>query len=572
MCQRVRAASTRSEPTSVLATTALRLSYAMRCVWRANPAPPSSIVEGIPKELDGLVLSLLSADPLARPASAAEVVARLNSIAELMPEEGEEAERLAQSFLLNPRFVGRAALLEDLKERTESALQGRGSAVRLEASAGMGRTRLLEEIGIRAQIAGAGVLRVDASTSSNVNGTARALAVRMLDAIPTVAREWARRCRPAIAALGRAVETRMSANASIPLPAGSPASLPPPAIAQSEAKESGTLEGWFAEVSQTKPLAIEVDNVDDADDASLGLLAAIAKLAASYPILLVVSERERREPRMAPGLVTLRSDTTRLTCSPLFSPAETLELVHSFFGSAPHVERLAEWLHGRTAGSPLHCVEILRQLVARQVVRHIDGVWALPSDRPDVELPAALEDALRVRLSALSEDARGLAECLSLRRRQPTLELCRLLVEQADDRRILGLLDELARNDVLYVDQDGYRFSSAALREATLGGMDHHRLESNHRRLGEALAYLAGPTDHDVWIEAGWHLIKGGDASRGADMIAEVTHDSATVRMLTANLHRVGEPIEAALEVYKRQRRSAYARVPLLTALAYTGY
>ena len=452
-------------------------------MWRVDAAPPSSIVGDIPKELDGLVLSLLSGDPLARPASAAEVVARLNSIAELMPEEGEEAERLAQSFLLNPRFVGRAALLEDLKERTESALQGRGSAVRIEASAGMGRTRLLEEIGIRAQIAGAAVLRVDASTSRDVNGAARVLAVRMLDAIPRAARECARHCRLAIAALGRDVDTRLSENTSIPLPAPSPASLPPPPDSESDAAGSGTLEGWFAEVSQTKPLAIEVDNVDDADDASLGLLAALAKLAASHPILLVVSERERREPRMAPGLVTLRSDCTRVTCSPL-SPAETLELLRSFFGSAPHVERLAEWLHGRTAGSPLHCVEILRHLV----------------------------------------------------------------------------------------DPDGYRFSSTALREAVLGGMDDHRLAYNHRRLGEAFASLAGPTEHELRIEAGWHLIKGGDPSQGADMIAEVTHDSATVRMLTANLHRVGEPIEAALEVYKRQRRSAYARVPLLTALAYTGY
>ena len=374
-----------------------------------------------------------------------------------------------------------------------------------------------------------------------------------------------------IAALGRDVEARLSENTSIPLPAPASASLPPTPIGESEAKGSGTLEGWFAEVSQTKPLAIEVDNVDDADDASLGLLAAIAKLAASHPILLVVSERERREPRTAPGLATLRSDCTRVTCSHL-SAAETLELVQSFFGSAPHVERLAEWLQGRTAGSPLHCVEILRQLVARRVVRYIDGVWALPPGRPDVELPAALEDALLIRLGVLSEDARGLAECLSLQRQQPTLELCRLLVEHADDRRILGLLDELARNDVLYVDPAGYRFSSAALREAMLGGMGDHRLQHDHRRLGEAFAYLAGPTEHELRIEAGWHLIKGGDPSQGADMIAEVTHDSATVRMLTANLHRVGEPIEAALEVYKRQRRSAYARVPLLTALAYTGY
>jgi hypothetical protein len=524
------------------------------------------VVEVIPKELDTLVLSLLSSDPLARPASAAEIIARLNTIGELTPEGGEDAERLAQSFLLNPRFVGRAAVLEDLKERTDAALQGHGSAVRIEAGAGMGRTRLLEEIGVRAQLAGAAVLRVDASMYKQPHGTAHALAVRMLDAVPKVARESAKHFHTAIAALGRDVEARLSANTSVAPPAPSRVSLAPPS--GEPGAEAGTLDGWFAHVSRTKPLAIEVDN---ADDASLALLIGLARLSTSNPFLLVVSERERRSPRTAPGLLSLRGQCTRISLSRL-SPAETLEFVSSLFGGAPNVERLAEWLHGRTAGSPLHCVEILRQLVAKQVVRYIDGVWALPADRPNAELPTALEDALLIRLATLSEDARGLVECLSLQREQPTLELCRLLVAQADDRRILGLLDELARSDVLYVDQDGYRFSSTALREALLGGMDDHRLEHNHRRLGEAFAQLAGADDHEQRLEAGWHLIKGGHELRGADMIAEVTHNSAIVRRLTANLYRVGEAIEAALHVYKRRRRSVYARMPLLTALAYTGY
>lgn len=538
-------------------------------VWSVAPPTPSSVVEDVPKELDGLVLSLLSSDPLARPASAAEVIARLNTIGELTPEGGEDAERLAQSFLLNPRFVGRAAVLEDLKERTEAALEGRGSALRIEAGAGLGRTRLLEEIGLRAQLAGAAVLRVDASTYKQAHGTAHALAVRVLDAVPKVARESAKHFRTAIVALGHDVETRLAANASIAPPAPSPVSLPPPSL--EPGAEAGTLDGWFADVSRTKPLVIEVDNVDDADDASLALLVGLARLSTSNPFLLVVSERERRSPRTAPGLLSLRGQCTRVSLSRL-SPAETLELVSSLFGGAPNVERLADWLHGRTAGSPLHCVEILRQLVAKEVVRYIDGVWALPADRPNAELPAALEDVLLTRLATLSEDARGFVECLSLQREQPTLELCRLLVAHADDRRILGLLDELARSDVLYVDQDGYRFSSTALREALLGGMDDHRLEYNHRRLGEAFAELAGPDDHERRLEAGWHLIKGGVALRGADMIAEVTHNSAVVRRLTANLHRVGEAIEVALQIYKRHRRSVYARMPLLTALAYSGY
>ncbi|HSY42148.1 MAG TPA: serine/threonine-protein kinase, partial [Polyangia bacterium] len=150
----------------------------LKALWKEPPPPPSAVVDGVPKELDALVLSLLSANPLARPASAAEVIARLNVVGGLAHEGGGENERLAESFLLSPRFIGRAAHLEMVKERTEALVRGEGGALLVEASAGTGRSRLLEEICVRAQIAGACVVRVDASMSRGSRAAARALAVR----------------------------------------------------------------------------------------------------------------------------------------------------------------------------------------------------------------------------------------------------------------------------------------------------------------------------------------------------------------------------------------------------------
>jgi hypothetical protein len=537
-------------------------------LWKEAPPPPSALAEGVSKELDALVLSLLRPDALARPGSAAEVIARLNTLADLPPEDDSEAQRLAESFLVSPKFVGRAAKLEQVQERIQAALQGRGDALRIEAVGGMGRTRLLEEIGVRAQIAGASVLRVDSSMYRDANGTARAIALRLLDALPHVARDCAPGHDLALAALGRDVQARVQARGSV-----RPSASPDGRISIAPGSD---LASWFGEVSRIKPLVIEVDNVDDADDASLGLLVGLSRLSPDYPLLLVLTERVRRDPRAASGLVTLRSQCERISLAGL-SPAETLELTRSLFGeTTPNVERFAEWLHGRTAGSPLHCVEICRQLVARKIVRLTGGMWTLPLDRPDAEIPAALEDTLGVRIDSLTTPARELAECLSLQRERPTLELCRLLVGPGagggDDRRVVLILDELARSDVLYADLDGYRFSSMALREALLNGMSDVRREKNHRRLGEAFARLAGPDDHRLGIEAGWHLIRGGDDVRGAEMIAAIASDSVAVRRLVVNLYRAGEPLDAALHVYKRHRRSVHERMPLLAAMAHAGY
>jgi tetratricopeptide (TPR) repeat protein len=536
----------------------------LEALWKTSPPAPSTLADGVPKDLDTLVLTLLSADPLVRPTSAAEVIARLNVIGDLAPEEGNDADRIAESFLLGARFVGRAAKLEHLEERTDALLDGKGSALRIEAVAGMGRTRLLEEIGVRAQIAGASVLRVDASTYRDAHGTARALAVRMLDALPHVSRECGRKYPAALAELGREVDARLITGASTP---------PPPGTTGTPAAEEpgGTLDGWFADVSRRKPLLIQVDNVDDADDASLGLLVALARRAAVYPLMLVVTERLRLEPSKAVGLVTLRTLCEAMLLEGL-SPSETLELVRSIFGDAPKVERFAGWLHGFTAGSPLHCIEVSRHLVARGVVRYVDGMWILPSERPDTELSAELEDALMTRLASLSDAARGLAECLSLQREQPTFELCKFLTGESEDRPVFVLLDELARNDILYTDRDGYRFSSMALREVLRGSTDDARRQQNHRLLGRALKRLAGTDNPALLLQAGWHSIQGGAELRGADLVASVTHDSSTMRRLIANQHHAGPALEAALNVYKRHRRSMYERMPLLSALAHAGY
>jgi tRNA A-37 threonylcarbamoyl transferase component Bud32 len=542
-------------------------------LWKSVPPAPSALVHDIPPELDDLVFSLLSADPRARPASVVEVISRVNLIADLATEGAQDIERLAESFLVSPRFVGRLGALARVREHLDALAQGRGGALRIEAAPGMGRSRLLEEIGLRAQIAGATVVRLDASMHRDWSGAARALVLRTLDTLPRVAREQADRYRGALAALGGEVESKLATSGSFP--PSSSASTPPASAESRSSRDASTkgahIEEWFSAISHEKPLVLEVDNVDDADDASLGLLVAIAKATGDSPILLVVTERIRREVRDASGLVTLRGQCAPIALEGL-SPAETRELCLSLFGEAQNLGRFADWLYERTAGSPLHCIEISRRLLSVDVIRYIDGMWALPPERPNAELATDLEETLSLRLVSLSDAARGLAECLGLQREQPSLELCRSLLDDADGVQVLKVLDELARSDVMCTDQGGYRFTSTALRDALLAGMDATRREHNHVRLGEALARLAGPGDDELRIQAGWHLIEGGDDLRGAEMIAEATRNSATVRRMIANLHRAGRPIEAALKVFKRHRRSVYERLPLVAALAQAGY
>jgi len=529
-------------------------------LWRIAPAPPSQLSPRIPKELDALVLSLLSLDPLARPTSAAEVIAMLEVIGELPPEDAEEAERLAQSFLAIPRFVGRKREMAELIARLDGTCAGKGAAVRVESVSGMGRTRLLEELSLRAQIKGAVVLRIDGAAHRQPLGVARALALRLLESHPELSRAPALEHYEALEALGREVGARLGERAERQSAAR---------LATRGAPES--LISWFEEMSRERPIVVAIDDVECADEASFGLLAGLARGASRSRILLVVTERTRADGTPAVGLRALRGQCESMTLTGL-SAYETLELTRSVFGDAPNAPRFAEWMHERTAGSPLHFVELSRQLAAKRIASYVGGAWVLPAERPDSDPPEALEDALAVRLDGVSEKARALAECLALQRaRRPTLELCRRLVDDPDRPAVLSLLDELARHNVLHADADAYRFSSVALSEALLRSMSAERRAANHRRLGAALLSLPH-ADLTTTVEAGFHLIQGGDELTGADHIAKVASDPAAIVHLLGNLQQVGKLLEAALRVYERRAVPEHRRLPLLTGLAYAAY
>jgi tRNA A-37 threonylcarbamoyl transferase component Bud32 len=525
--------------------------------WGELPPAPSSLVAGIPEELDALVSALLKIEPLARPGSAAEVISRVNVIGQLPLEDATQTARLAQIFFASPRFTGRTPQMRELNRCIDAAVGGEGAALRIEAVPGMGRSRLLDEIGVRARLSGATVIAADASVSRQLQGTAQSLVARVFELLPELARELAPYFRTALAATGRRVEPAFATKSS-------GESLAPPR----------TLAEFFADISARRPLVIAVDNLEDADDASHGLLASLASLAARYPLLLVVTEAQSEEVHK-PGIGSqaLRRHSRQIDL-PELSRLELLELSRSIFMDAPNLERFADWLHERSAGSPLYAIEICRRLHAKGVIRYTSGLWSLPADRPDAELPAALGDALTIRIDSLDDESRGLAECLSLQREQPTLKLCTLLCDEAEEpaARARDLLDELTRAGVLAADRGSYRFSSSALRAALLQAMDGERLERNHRRLGEAFSRLASDDDFAMRIEAGFHLIEGGEELRGAELIASVTHDSSKFRTLVANLYHAGKPVEAAYKVYRRVRRTAYERLPLLAALAQAGY
>ena len=108
---------------------------------RASPPPPSSVVTGVPHELDQLVLRLLAKLPRDRVGHAHDVAAVLQRLKSVAPAWVSELPR-TRTYLYRPPLVGRQAVLEQIDETTRGLFDGRGGLVLLGGESGVGKTRV----------------------------------------------------------------------------------------------------------------------------------------------------------------------------------------------------------------------------------------------------------------------------------------------------------------------------------------------------------------------------------------------------------------------------------------------
>ncbi len=504
--------------------------------WRNPPPPPSSSAPEIPRALDELVMAALSLEPLARPASAAEVIDRLTAIADLPPLPESEVRR---GYLASAAIVGRTREIERARSVIESAREGEGAVVFVDAESGTGKSRLLREIAIEAKLGGAVVLDTACESAAPAPyGVLAQLVSRAIEVAPETARKSASAHAPILSRRFPQLGLRASQV--------SRETLDP---AEERLRVQAAMVGWLRAWATSTPLCLLVDDVQRADEASAAAIAALANDLRDAPIALVVARRSG-EPTRAPAAVESMVRRGEHMSLGGLRPADLEDLVRSFFGDVPNVGRLSQVLHQRTHGSPLHATELVRALVESEVIRYVDGSWTIPSDTSALQTGrhATLAGTLDQRILRLGADALAMAEVLAMAGGERPVELLLAAVRRDDarftDARLFVAIDELAREGIVIGDGLGYRFRHDGLREATLRTLPDARRKRLDLGLAEELAArLADDPGREAQV--GWHFVHGGDVERGAHHLARAGQRLYEAQALSDCI----APLEKALEL-----------------------
>lgn len=526
--------------------------HELEALWR-RPVP-SLRARGIdvPGAIEDLVFSLLSLDPLARP-SAAEVIERLTVAGGLPPLPSSEA---VHGYLASGVLLGRDEELAKADDALQRSARGEGAALLLEAPSGMGKSRLLREISVRAQVAGATVVTAerhedDASPYSAIQVLARAL----FDAGGSHAIEAA---RPHAAILVRALPTLIQERLGSVRPAHLGRDL-----AERRMRIQAALHAWITALSRRLWLVLLVEDLQRCDEASAAVLASVAHDASNSRVLVVSTLRTDESVRAADAIATMKACSEHIRLRGL-EVREVEGLVTALFGEVPNAQRLAQKLASRANGSPLLCVEFAKEMVRRGAIRYIDGVWAI-DPAAEIALPVGLAETLNERVAALSPSARAMAEVLAMVGAPLELRDCVALADQREVDVVFAALDELGQHEVILAGTGSYRFRHDGYREAVIRGIDQERECELHLRIAGHLTGN-GEVPSTLRAQVGWHLLRGGDLEAAAPLL-----EAAGKELYQAHaFHEARAPLEAALEAYSGPR-DARRRAEIAQMLLFVG-
>jgi hypothetical protein len=478
------------------------------------PVTPAALNPEVPEPLGALLEQLLAKRPEDRPASAAEVRARLREIELALERHGPVAtmqpaakpRRPVPSWLATREqtaFVGRSGELARLVGVWERVLGGRRRLVLVEGEAGIGKTRLVTEFGRALHEEGAIVL---CGRCAEENLVAYQPFVEALQHYVTVC--------PPYELLGQLGSRGGELARLVPELRQRVPGLPAPLGGDPDGQRYRLFEavaGLLASATRTTPMLLVLEDVHWADKPTLLLLRHLMAAPDDAALLVVATFRETElDPAQPLGDALAELHRTqvveRLALRGLDEPG-TGALVQAFVGD--HVPpALARLVCAQTEGNPLFIVEVLRHLAETGVLFRRADRWTAQTSPEQIGIPEGVRQVIGRRLSRLSEACHQLLRIAAVAGRDFGLDVLERVCSLGEEQ-LMSALDEAVRMAVV-VEVPGvigrYSFAHTLVRETLYGELTAARRVRLHRRLGEALEGLAGPTIDEQLPQLAYHF------------------------------------------------------------------
>lgn len=338
-------------------------------------------------------------------------------------------------------MVGRERELAALVARARGLGAGQpGGLVVVEGEPGIGKTRLVDEVGARAKALGLTVAR----------GAALA------DAGAPALTAWR--------AIARTLAPGLRAVLETPATSG----LPP---TEARWRRFSAITDVVADAAARAPLVVSLDDLHDADEESIELLGFLARDLRDARVLFLATLRDRatRDPGpREPILARVLRDATVIRLAPL-AEADVRAMAR-----LAGEEKLTERICVASRGNPLFVMELL-------------SLARAGGELANARVPASIAAALRARIATLSEAEREALDVAALLGADVRIPLVARTLDRTPEATF-ALFGRAIRQGLL--EDDGsvrLRFAHPLFRETLEGDLAADRRRVLHARVGNAM-------------------------------------------------------------------------------------
>ena len=313
-----------------------------------------------------------------------------------------------------------------------------------------------------------------------------------------------------------------------------------------------TRKAWRAE-ADAMPVVMVNDDLHWADEASVDLLIDLFQLTEEVPILFVCAFRPERQSAAWRLKQTAEAEYphryTEITLSPL--EADGADALVSALLSIPDLPvALRELILAKTEGNPYFVEEEERSLIDEGVLyRAEDGLhWTGDSDVEEISLPDSLLGLLTARIDRLAREVRATLQMAAVIGRSFYYRLLREISDSA--ATVDGHLSSLQRVELVQetarLPELQYIFRHELARDAAYQTILLRRRRELHRHVGEAIEALFLDHLEENAHRLAYHFTQAGDDERSLLYYAMAGDSAAQLSASTEAIAHYEHAIAAA--------------------------
>ncbi len=256
-----------------------------------------------------------------------------------------------------------------------------------------------------------------------------------------------------------------------------------------------SLSDYFGQVANEGPTVLVFEDMHWSDPSSLEAVANLLPLTDRLPLMILMLMRIDRDHGSWGVKLKAETDfphrTTEIQLRNL-SADDSSNLLAQLLGETKLPEEIWRAIMERSEGNPFYLEEVVRHLMEQGLIVQDEQGWRATAEIKDMSIPDTLQGVLLARIDRLEEDVRRTLQMAAVIGKSFLYRILETIAEA--EMQLDSHLSQLQRVDLVRektrLPELEYIFKHALTQEAAYNSLLHERRKGFHLKVGEALEGL----------------------------------------------------------------------------------